>query len=91
MSVRNSALEVATGSLSCIGADLGQLHFRSCSRPCIAAFVLLPGSPCIDAGDGSVAPTTDFEGNPRYDDPAVVDTGVGVPTYVDIGAYERQP
>ena len=49
-----------------------------------------PGSPCIDAGDGDAAPATDILANPRYDDPGVGDTGVGVPTYVDMGAYERQ-
>lgn len=51
---------------------------------------LLAGSPCIDAANGSLAPATDIDGNPRYDDP-VTDTGTGTPSYVDIGAYERQP
>jgi hypothetical protein len=27
-----------------------------------------PGSPCVDAGDGTVAPPKDRDGNPRYDD-----------------------
>jgi len=51
----------------------------------------LPGSPCIDAGlgDGGVTvPVTDMVGNPRLDDPGVLDTGAGSPTYVDMGAYE---
>lgn len=48
-------------------------------------------SPCIDAGDGSQAPTTDLEGNPRVDDPNTENTGIGVPDYVDIGAFEYQP
>lgn len=35
-------------------------------------------SPCIDQGISSVAPSTDYEGNPRVNAP-------------DIGAYEHQP
>jgi hypothetical protein len=53
---------------------------------------LAAGSPCIDSGDGDVAPTTDLLGNPRVDDPATEpNTGIGVPDYTDIGAYEYQP
>lgn len=48
------------------------------------------GSPCIDAGNGDVAPATDYIGNARYDDPAVANTGTGTPAYSDIGAYEYQ-
>ena len=51
---------------------------------------LLDGSPCIDAADGDAAPEHDILGNERVDDTDVTDTGVGVPTYVDMGAYERQ-
>jgi hypothetical protein len=47
-------------------------------------------SPCIDAGDGDVAPTLDYLGNARYDDPLVTNTGTGTPPYTDIGAYEYQ-
>jgi len=47
-------------------------------------------SPCIDAGDGDEAPTLDFLGQARYDDPAVGTTGTGTPAYTDIGAYEYQ-
>lgn len=54
-------------------------------------FCLLPGSPCIDAADGDLAPEFDFDGNPRVDDPVTPDTGEGLITYVDIGAYEYQP
>ncbi len=54
---------------------------------------LLPGSPCIDAGDTTVVPsgiTTDIEGNPRrVDDPQTPDTGQGTPP-VDMGAFEFQ-
>jgi hypothetical protein len=53
---------------------------------------LLPGSPCIDAGDNNAVPagvTTDLDGNPRFVDVAASpDTGLGTPPIVDIGAYE---
>ncbi len=50
---------------------------------------LQSGSPCIDAANGDVAPEFDLDGNDRWDDPSVdPDTGVGTPTYVDMGAYE---
>lgn len=46
------------------------------------------GSSCIDAANGDVASNTDFLGNPRFDDPGISNTGVGIPDYVDMGAYE---
>ena len=49
------------------------------------------GSPCIDAANGSAAPLTDLDGNPREDDLTVPNTGTGTPAYTDIGAYEYQP
>ena len=53
---------------------------------------LLPGSPGIDAGNSELEGIsgTDIAGNPRYDDRGVINTGIGEPDYVDIGAYERQ-
>jgi len=48
-------------------------------------------SPCIDAADSEYSPPTDIVGNPRVDDPSTADTGVGDPSYADIGAYEFQP
>jgi len=33
------------------------------------------GSPLIDAGDGSVAPATDIDNNPRVDDAGTANTG----------------
>jgi predicted outer membrane repeat protein len=51
---------------------------------------LLSGSAAIDAADGDAAPALDIEGNPRFDDPLVADTGIGAITYTDIGAYEYQ-
>jgi len=55
---------------------------------------LLAGSPCIDAGDNTVVPSSvlvDYDGRPRFvDDPATANTGKGTPPIVDMGAYEFQ-
>jgi parallel beta-helix repeat protein len=68
---------------------------------------LLPGSPCIDAGDNSAVPPDsqdlddngdvlepvpyDLDGNSRFvDDECTVNTGLGTPPIVDMGAYEFQ-
>jgi hypothetical protein len=60
---------------------------------------LVPGSPCIDAGDNTPVPdeiTTDLDGNPRfYDDLDTPDCPqapgtCGDPPVVDMGAYEFQ-
>ena len=63
--------------------------------PAESDFHLLPGSPCIDAANNLVVPagiTTDLDGNPRFvDDPNTVDTGVGDPPIVDMGAFELCP
>ncbi|MFC1604216.1 Calx-beta domain-containing protein [Planctomycetota bacterium] len=53
-------------------------------------FRLQLGSPCIDTGDGGLAPETDILNNPRHDDPGTANIGIGTPDYVDIGAYEFQ-
>ncbi|GAA5201257.1 hypothetical protein GCM10023322_80870 [Rugosimonospora acidiphila] len=48
-------------------------------------------SPLLDSADAN-APgelSTDFNGNPRADDPLVADTGIGTPA-ADRGPYERQ-
>ena len=45
-------------------------------------------SPCIDAANGDVAPTTDIEGTPRANSAYVENTGGGDPVYADMGAYE---
>jgi hypothetical protein len=58
--------------------------------PSSGDFTLQPGSPLIDAADGSLAPELDIDGNPRWDDPEATNTGIG-PPWADIGAYERQP
>ena len=56
-------------------------------------FTLKAGSPCIDAGDGTVAPELDYFGQPRQDLREVADTGTAgangcVP---DIGIHEALP
>ena len=53
-------------------------------------FRLRPGSPLIDAGNGTLAPETDAFGRPRMDDPYVADTGLPGTNGVcpDIGIYE---
>lgn len=56
---------------------------------------LLPGSPCIDAGDSTAIASSvfvDLTGSPRgVNDPAVADTGIPVfGLTVDLGAFERQ-
>jgi len=62
--------------------------------PLFQDLMLLPGSPCIDAGDNTAVPagiTTDLGGSPRFvDDPDIEDTGIGDPPIVDMGAYEFQ-
>jgi parallel beta-helix repeat protein len=54
---------------------------------------LLAGSPAIDSADSGAPgqPAVDIDGNPRVNDPATPDTGVGPRTYDDRGAYEFQP
>ncbi|MFC1783520.1 right-handed parallel beta-helix repeat-containing protein, partial [Planctomycetota bacterium] len=58
----------------------------------IDEYYIMPGSPCIDAGDNTAVPTgvvTDLDGEARFfDDPESSDTGNGTPPIVDMGAYE---
>ena len=51
------------------------------------------GSPAIDSAnsDAPSQPITDIDGNVRVDDPATPNTGAGVRTYDDRGAYEFLP
>jgi len=53
-------------------------------------YALKAGSKGIDAGNGTVAPTTDILGNARRDDAGTANTGTGTPNYTDMGAYEFQ-
>ena len=68
----------------CMIADPGFI------QPSLGNYELGVDSPAVDAGDGTDAPSTDLLGQPRYDDPNVVNTGSGIPGYVDLGALERQ-
>lgn len=60
---------------------------------------LMPGSPCIDAGNNDVLPEViqapvmlDLLGGARFvDDPSTPDTGVGIAPIIDIGAVEFVP
>ena len=54
-------------------------------------FHLYSGSPCIDAATSDGASPTDMDGNPRYDNPSMPNTGGGISPYYDMGAFERQP
>jgi parallel beta-helix repeat protein len=51
------------------------------------------GSPAIDSAnaDATGEPTSDIAGSPRVDFLVVTDTGSGIRTYDDRGAYEFQP
>ncbi len=55
---------------------------------------LMSGSSSVDSGDNQYTNgevTLDFDGLPRFvDDPNTVDTGLGTPPIVDMGAYELQ-
>jgi hypothetical protein len=51
-------------------------------------FHLQPGSPAIDAGSSVGAPASDLDCLGRFDDPATPNTGAGLFTIYDIGAFE---
>ena len=54
------------------------------------SYELSAGSPAIDAARGVGAPPNDILGCPRYDDLGMPNLGSGFPSYVDMGAFERQ-
>jgi hypothetical protein len=60
-------------------------------NPDNGVYRLAPGSPCIDAGTSFFAPPEDMEGQDRWDDPDVPNTGSGAYPYYDIGADEFVP
>jgi len=71
---------------------------RSTGVPYVGAgvvgnYYLMPGSPAIDSANSNAPsePLVDIAGNSRIDDPGTPDTGVGVRTYDDRGAYEFLP
>ncbi|MFY9581001.1 MAG: right-handed parallel beta-helix repeat-containing protein [Gaiellaceae bacterium] len=53
-------------------------------------FHLTARSPAVDSANSGVSgqPSRDVEGNPRFDDPVVPNTGAGPRTFDDRGAYE---
>jgi parallel beta-helix repeat protein len=59
----------------------------------VGDYYLNPGSPAIDSAnaDAPSQPLTDIIGNAHVDDPATPNTGAGVRTYDDRGAYEYLP
>ena len=62
------------------------------TAPIFGDHTLLPGSPCIDAANGTWAPATDSDGQTREGGPNTTpNTGTGTPDYADMGAYEYQP
>ena len=85
-------------SLAAMKAASGQdKHGRQADprfvNPGGAVYVLRAGSPAIDSANSS-APgqsATDAAYRRRVDDPATANTGVGVRSYDDRGAYEFQP
>jgi parallel beta-helix repeat protein len=58
-----------------------------------ADFHLTAGSPAVDSANSGVngQPTTDFDGNARFDDPGTPNTGAGPRAFDDRGAYELRP
>ena len=64
-------------------------RFRASST---ADFHLTAGSPAIDSAnaDAGGQPATDLDGLGRVDDPATVNTGIGMIAFVDRGAFEFQ-
>jgi parallel beta-helix repeat protein len=59
----------------------------------VGDYHIAAGSPAIDSANSNAPsePLLDIEGYSRVDDPATTDTGAGVRTYDDRGAYEFQP
>ncbi|WP_083706981.1 right-handed parallel beta-helix repeat-containing protein [Intrasporangium flavum] len=83
-----SAFQAASGQ-----EDRGLQADPRLTNPAGGDLTLQAGSPAIDSADSSAPgqPATDAAGRPRVDDPATADTGIGVRTYDDRGAYEYQP
>lgn len=59
----------------------------------VGNYHLQAGSPAIDSANADAVsePAIDLDGYSRIDDPATINTGLGLRTYDDRGAYEFQP
>jgi parallel beta-helix repeat protein len=86
---------VSYSSLAAFQAASGQeAHAVQASplwtNPTGGDFHLTAGSPAIDSANSGAngQPSLDVEGNPRVDDPATPNTGIGPRPYDDRGAYE---
>lgn len=97
LSVRNSLFQGvdASGVVGYLGEDAFRRGGNLTGDPLFVDhaagnYELAPGSPAIDAGRGIGTSAIDFLGRPRYDDPGMANIGAGSPSYVDIGAFERQ-
>lgn len=84
LAISHSALH-GDGWLSGEGNIIGDLKLAA---PTAGNFLLLEGSPLIDAGYGTGSPLLDFVGNERIDINNVTNTGAGEPDFVDIGLFE---
>jgi parallel beta-helix repeat protein len=89
---------VSYSSLAAFQAASGQeAHAVQASplwtSPAGGDFHLTAGSPAIDSANSGAngQPSLDVEGNPRVDDPATPNTGIGPRSYDDRGAYEFSP
>jgi hypothetical protein len=71
------------------GARLTVANWGSGATSVTANYELQSTSMCIDAANGALAPVFDLLGRGRVNQ-SRVDTGVGVPSYADLGAFERQ-
>ncbi|TWU39629.1 carboxypeptidase regulatory-like domain-containing protein [Novipirellula artificiosorum] len=82
--VNYGGLEDRTGTDGNLSAD--PRYFSHPNRQ----YQLRGGSPVIDSGTSDDAPMVDAVGNPRFDDPNMINRGAGAKPYVDLGALERQ-
>ena len=80
--VNYSCVQGWTGGLG--GTD----NFGDDPKMSLPTYRIQYGSPCIDTGNGSIAPATDINGMARVDIPYGLNNPDGYPDYPDIGAYE---
>ena len=94
--IRNSLFyNPAVNELNGITSDILQRDGNTVADPLFVDrlagnYQLGAGSPAIDSGYGTVVPAKDILGRARYNDRGMPNVGNGYPSYVDMGAYERQ-